>query len=559
MAIAHAEETPTGLTIVELRELAIADKRELARWQALHSGWDEERPFLSRRVRDLPLAVRLALARDLSKSLAWEARERRRCADPIYFVTQYGSIQPEEGRAIPFDLWPEQVGALEAMVESKRLVVLKARQLGLTWLALHFAVWLMAFNPATPKARVLALSKIGADADALVERARKLVARLPPYLRPVEAYRWRDSNSRFVLKTGAEMRSLMGTVAAARSMTATLAILDEFAFYRNQQAGGVWSSVNPTLGERGRAIVISTGNGTAGDGAGFASLWRQAQEGVLRSIFLPNGVDPARRGEGWREAKRREFLTTEDFEAEYPETAEQAFAGAGSFKVYPQGGLDAALALGRRLEAHLPELIEASGFEWGIDWGDFQTFAVYLVELPGGGAFVFDELITAHTEPGKASELIVYRDPAGIPGATISFSAADKAPVGTNRTFARVLREAYNADPQRYPSKHNTIPFGVYKEGGGDRRGGTNTVGYIASLLDAAETFDGDPREAAGLLAIGPRCQTLASQMRNLERDAEKGKVRKPSLDPRHIERGDHGPDALVAAMARRAERWRTS
>jgi hypothetical protein len=111
-------------------------------------------------------------------------------------------------------------------------------------------------------------------------------------------------------------------------------------------------------------------------------------------------------------------------------------------------GIRAAAEIGRLLGARLPELAE-DGVEWGIDWGDFQTFAVYAVGLPNGGLYVFDEVILPHVEPTKASEQIIYRDPAGLHGATLK-SSADAAPKGTNNTFASVLREAYNAKPERF-------------------------------------------------------------------------------------------------------------
>ena len=555
MAVAVPEtETPTGLGLPDLRNLDHRTKLVLARWQETKQGYEDGTAFCPRRVRDLTVRDRLTLASDREADLAWEARERRRVTQSfVYFIRQYGSIQPEEGYPLPFDLWEEQIEVAATIEGERRVIVLKARQLGLTWIALHYAVWLMAFNPGTPKAKVLLLSKTGKDAQDLLDRSRKIIRRLPAYLRPRESARSRDSNWRMVLSTGAEMRSLMGTPEAARSFTATLLIFDEFAFYRNASAAKTWTAAQPTLRALGRAIVIATGNGEVGDGAAFCDLWRK--DSGLVKIFLPYDVDPARRAAGWRERERKAYLTDEDFEQEYPETEAQAFAGTGAYKVYPAAGLRAAAEVGKLLDARLPELAK-EGVEWGIDWGDFQTFALYGIGLPGGGLYVFDEVVLPHVEPTKASEQIIYRDPAGIPGATFLASAADAAPKGTNNTFAMVLREAYNAQPERFPRTHTSVRFSDFKEGGKERRG-VNTVGYVKHLLDAAEDFHGLPDQVHGLLAISPRCQTLLAQMRNLERDVETGKVRKPALDPRHIERGDHGPDALVALAASRAAGWK--
>lgn len=552
-------DTPTGLLIPEVRKLSRAEKAVLAEWHISVSGRDEARLWLPGHVRRMDLEQRIILATDPDADRSWRERELRRVREsPLYFAANYGAVQPEEGGAIPFDLWPEQEEAMLVFMEERKVIVLKARQLGLTWLAIHFAIWGMAFNPETPNAKVLALSKIGEDAEKLLKRARKVNELLPPFLRQVESRATRDSNRKFKLaKRGSEMLSLMGTPEAARSETAWLVIVDEFGFIKNGNAGPTWTAVQPTIGTKGKVIVISTGNGRTGNGAAFADLWDRARaEGSLRPIFLPYDVHPARRSEGWRAKEAGDYLLTEDFEAEYPETEEQALQGTGGFHVYPHDGINAAERLGARLEPYLVEFAR-DGVEWGIDWGDFSTAALWGIPLPGGGIWIFDELGQAHVEPGKASEAIVYRDPARVPALRFTRSYADSNPVGTNKTFARTLREAYEAQPNRYPEAHIPVPFSQFKEGGGEKRRGVNTVAYIVWLLKASAAFNGDPFEASGVLAISPRCKTLLAQLRNLERDAETGKVRKPALDPRHAERGDHFPDALVALLATRARHFR--
>jgi hypothetical protein len=47
--------------------------------------------------------------------------------------------------------------------------------------------------------------------------------------------------------------------------------------------------------------------------------------------------------------------------------------------------------------------------------------------------------------------------------------------------------------------------------------------------------------------------------LRNLERDPDTGKVRKPSLDPKHPERGDHGCDSMIPTAMPRAIEWQAS
>jgi hypothetical protein len=204
------------------------------------------------------------------------------------------------------------------------------------------------------------------------------------------------------------------------------------------------------------------------------------------------------------------------------------------------------------------EGLRSEGYEWGIDWGDFQTFAVYALPLPGGGAYIVDEKVLSHVEPSRAAEAIISHRPGEDPEPRFIASRADSAPAGTNATFSRVLDEARSDRGDVLPDSHLRIPFSRYKEGGGERKG-VNTVAYIRRLLETASGIPGEWKEISdlsGILAIHPRCEILLAQMRGLERDSSTGKVRKPGINPRDPTKGDHGPDALIALLAPRAAEW---
>src|SRR5229473_2856486 len=79
-----------------------------------------------------------------------------------------------------FRLWPEQRRVAGLLQANRLVVVLKARQLGLTWLVLAFALWLMLFYPI---ATVLLFSRRDDEAaDLLAVRLRGLYDRLPAFL-----------------------------------------------------------------------------------------------------------------------------------------------------------------------------------------------------------------------------------------------------------------------------------------------------------------------------------------------------------------------------------------
>ncbi|HJY88001.1 MAG TPA: hypothetical protein VKE24_14295, partial [Candidatus Acidoferrales bacterium] len=68
---------------------------------------------------------------------------------PAYFLDTYGHIYDATSREwVPFRLWRSQLQTLQSVAEHRLVIILKARQLGLTWLVLGYALWLMLFRPA---------------------------------------------------------------------------------------------------------------------------------------------------------------------------------------------------------------------------------------------------------------------------------------------------------------------------------------------------------------------------------------------------------------------------
>jgi hypothetical protein len=571
----------TGLLEAEVRKLSEAQKRQLVAWTLGKCGGDELQPFLPNAVRWLPLEQRLALAEDVAYDAAWEEAERRKVAEGglhpvtglwvpghVYFTEAYGHLKPPKGRRIPFDLWPEQRQVLEEIREWLRQVWLKARQLGMTWLALHDAFHLLAFDPENPIARILALSKHGGDATKLISRIRNIQECLPPFLSPAEARDTKQSHTRFGVLGRGEIASLAGTPSAARQETAALVILDEFGFIKNGQAGETWTAVQPTLGEDGRAIVLSTGNGpeeVKGDGQAFAQLVSRAMATeTIRFVFLPSKTDP-RRSPEWREKEKDNYLTDEEFEAEYPETVEQALQGRPGAKVYPPAGINAAERIGRALDelrerGEIPPAAPPTRAEIpAIDWGE-QTHGLVLHPLERGGFYSVAEVVHAHLEPEQLVEpLLGMAEKLGRVGS----AHFDAAGVQSMRSFLSTARRS------RWPRlKSVSIPFGEYKNEAilYSRRLFRRSARFVEAC-DAAKVplvealTEGLPtpwNEAAWgpkppttqLAAISPAgCPVLLRQLRGLEfADDDSGKVDKGD---------DHGPDAWLAGVATTARRFR--
>jgi hypothetical protein len=580
-------ETPTGLDVDEVLDLSDVDAQVLALWHAEVAGDVAARPFWPAAIRCLTLEQRMTMASDPMLSAAWKERERRRVREGAwspggeelvmsgleYFVRGYGHVQPEHGPPIPFTLWQEQADVLRTMEEALRVIVLKARQLGLTWLALHHAFHMLAFDPVTPVAKILALSKKAEDAKKLLQRARRINELLPPYLRVEEESETKGSLSKFGLLDRGEMVSLTSNPEDARSETASYVIWDEAAFTRNGGAAETLTALRATLGTRGRLCVISTGNGPAeapGDGQTYAQLWKNAKAGAsdLVPIFLADSVHPGRT-ETWRKSERRNYLSEEDFLKEHPETEDDAFSVVGGLRVYSPAGINAAEKLGREYDAllacgelPLPEEIFSGG-----DFGEF-THMLVAWPLEGGGWYIppgevapevpqevgesarqFCESIREVQEAacsngqapddGKLAPLMrVFRyDAAGIQSKRTFVKT-----VQSDRELMRSWQIARRGGKDQI--RTSKIAFGKYKDDTKDHlrmlfaRSAKTMLTRLGDLSEDDENYCDGTR----IIAISPQNETLLRQLRGLKlKDDGTGRIEKGD---------DHGPDALIAVDA---------
>ena len=120
---------------------------------------------------------------DGEASLAQKAEWERCRRSPAYFMEHHCQVYDATAWVwLPFGLWPAQREVLLDLEQHRLTVILKARQLGLSWLVVGWALWLMLFQPA---ATVLFFSKRDQEAVHLLAfRLRGMLDRLPDWLRP---------------------------------------------------------------------------------------------------------------------------------------------------------------------------------------------------------------------------------------------------------------------------------------------------------------------------------------------------------------------------------------
>lgn len=544
MATIETSRSPTGIDPAQAALLSRPQRLSLASWHRRTAGDDDGRRWLPAAIRRLSIEQRLHLAADDQADRAWKARELRRVKqDRGYFIAGYGHVKDEDddGPPTPFELWPEQAEVLEILEEEARVVILKARQLGLTWLALHYGFHLQAFDPATPGATILGLSQDGGYSKRLLDRARRINALLPPFLRLPEDRATRDSKTEFKLIGRGTMISLPGSPAAPRSHQSRFAICDEWAFVRNGQAGPTMTALLPTAKQ---IVAISSGNGPPeepGWGQSFARLYKRAAEGTSDwvDVFLPTSVHPARTDE-WREAERENYDTDEEFYAEHPEDPDQALIGAGKDRYFPMAAISAAVALGGELDRMLgteemPPPVGDAIFT-GHDWGE-RGASVPLWPLEAGGIYVPPgELYVEGSEPAEfadrwhrsLSQNLQDVDPeTGQLGPLIGEARYDAAGAQSMKTFTANARAHHSARYVDRQVRTRKVPFGKFKR---------ETADYLKRLFRRS----GQGR-ATNVIAISPANTELIRQLRGLQSDGH-------GLWKKH---DDDGPDALVAAAQR--------
>lgn len=223
---------------------------------------------------------------------------------------------------MPFKLWPAQIGVMWELMTTRLVIILKARQLGITWVCCAYALWLCLFQSGKV---VLMYSKGQSEANKNLRRVKKLYERLPDWLLNALPERITDNTTIQEWANGSRIESLPASPGAGRSDTASLVILDEAAFL--QWADELYSALKPTIDNGGQLIILSTANGI---GNLFHQLWTKATAGLntFKTIFLPWWARPGR-DQAWYQAQLAEYTDPAIVKQEYPATANEAFLVSG--------------------------------------------------------------------------------------------------------------------------------------------------------------------------------------------------------------------------------------
>lgn len=244
----------------------------------------------------------------------------------VYFVETYGHIEDRNSAEVvtKFNLWDEQKKALEDMLNHKWTIILKARQLGISWLVLHYAVWLLLCQTGRS---IIGLSKSEIEAQELVRRTVLILRNMRALVREKNDRQgwdgaWFEFNSLSVTihhpnKSDSKFQCFASGENSSRSFTADLLIFDEWAFQQFDR--GIWTAALPTVNRplSGQVIGVST----IKRGSLFEELYTTPDNGFYK-IFIPWYADPSRTQE-WYD-KTLKLSGKAAMWAEYPATVEEA-------------------------------------------------------------------------------------------------------------------------------------------------------------------------------------------------------------------------------------------
>ena len=254
--------------------------------------------------------------------LRQEAEWRKCVRDEKYFLRNYWYIaHPAHGRIL-FELRDAQTFALDTWASNRYSLTLKARQIGWTTLVAAHQFWLAFFKDDQ---NIIDLSRTERESVLLLKKTKYGFKHLPDWLLERGPDSVVEHQQRMGFSNGSQIASMPSASDPARGESASLVVVDEWAFLPNPEEA--WASIEPVADVGGRIIGLSTANGS---GNFFHHLWVGATTGNNRfdAMFFPWSASEDR-DISWYESKKDAMLPWQ-LAQEYPTTAEEAFVRSGN-------------------------------------------------------------------------------------------------------------------------------------------------------------------------------------------------------------------------------------
>lgn len=249
----------------------------------------------------------------------------------LYFLNEYVWIENKETKAaMKLKLWPSQAKIISEITGCLLLIILKARQLGLTWLTAAYVLWRSIKHPL----HLTVIISVNEDLSIeFLNRVYFILDRLPSWLYPPIKSRTKQILE-FAHENGlvSTIKSMPTTEMGAQSKTPNILIMDETCM--NRMAMSIYNSSLPGIeAAKGQVIIISNSIKT-GPGWGWTrDLYTDSMKGLnnFKRIFLAWFAHPDR-SKDFRQRMIDSGMDEIDVSEHYPETEDEAIATAlGSY------------------------------------------------------------------------------------------------------------------------------------------------------------------------------------------------------------------------------------
>lgn len=256
----------------------------------------------------------------------YRAEELGKCfVNPCHFISNHCKIYDSVSKDwIPFALWPRQESLVQDMEREQLLVILKARQLGISWLCLAYALWHVIYRPI---ASVSIFSRREPEAIYMLgnERLRGMFNQLPEWMKTGHETTT-DNGREWILSNGSVVRAF--PTSAGDGYVSTLAFVDEADL--TPDLNQLLRSVKPTIDNGGKMILLSRTDKSTPESE-FKNVYRGAKvkENPWFPVFLPWDTHPERNNVWYQRQKIDIYSRTgslDDLYEQYPATDTEALA-----------------------------------------------------------------------------------------------------------------------------------------------------------------------------------------------------------------------------------------
>lgn len=256
---------------------------------------------------------REAAHQELARCASWEGGFR-------YWLEHYARIEDRNAGVIPFEMWPCHIEACDALETSRLIVVLKARQIGMSWLfGTAYPLWMAMFHPYQ---LAMLFSHRENEAADLIRRIKFMWTHLPPWQKvPIS----KDNSYELEFaKMNSRILAFPSSPDAGSGYTASYVFADEHA--KQPYAREQYTALRPTVDAGGIFVSNSTAKGL---GTFHYQLWKGAVSGTngFTPLFFGWQARPNRTPQ-WYESIKQSYPEEWMVHQEYPDNPDEAFVSS---------------------------------------------------------------------------------------------------------------------------------------------------------------------------------------------------------------------------------------